>query len=48
MPYHIIKVKGGFKVQSQNGTLLSNKPLTRERAEKQLIAANLSYIRSKK
>lgn len=48
MPYQVIKVKGGFKVKSDNGTLLSNKPLTKEKAEKQRIAATLSYLRTGK
>ena len=46
MPYQVVPVKGGFKVKSENGTLLSNKPLTKEKAEKQRIAATLSYLRS--
>jgi hypothetical protein len=48
MPYIVTKVKGGFKVKSDNGTFLSNKPLTKEKAEKQRIAATLSYIRGGK
>jgi hypothetical protein len=48
MPFTVIKVKGGFKVKSDNGTLLSNKPLTKEKAEKQRIAATLSYLRGGK
>ena len=45
MPYHTVKVSGGYKVQSENGTYLSNKPLTKEKAEKQRIAATLSFLR---
>ena len=45
MPYHIISVPGGYKVQSESGTLLSKKSLSRTRAEKQKIAATLSSIR---
>ena len=48
MPYKIIRVPGGFKVKSESGTLLSNKALSRTKAEKQRIAATLSYIRSGK
>ena len=48
MPYQVIAVKGGYKVRSENGTLLSNKPLTKEKAGKQRIAATLSYLRSGK
>ena len=48
MPYKVIKVPGGFKVKSESGTLLSNKALSRTRAEKQRIAATLSSIRSEK
>ena len=45
MPYEVVKVSGGFKVQSEGGTYLSKKPLTKEKAEKQRIAATLSYLR---
>jgi hypothetical protein len=45
MPYKIISVPGGFKVKSESGTLLSKKPLSKTRAEKQRIAATLSSIR---
>ncbi len=48
MPYKIVRVPGGFKVKSQSGTLLSNKALSRTKAEKQKIAATLSSIRSRK
>ncbi len=46
MPYKILSVPGGFKVQSESGTTLSKKALSRTRAEKQRIAATLSSIRS--
>lgn len=45
MPYTVVKVKGGFKVKSEGGTFLSNKPLTKKVAQAQLIAATLSSIR---
>ena len=48
MPYQVIRVPGGFKVKSKDGTLLSNKPLTKKNAEAQRIAATLSYLRTKK
>lgn len=48
MPFTVVKVKGGFKVKSKDGTFLSNKPLTKTVAEKQRIAATLSYLRTKK
>ncbi len=48
MPYKVIRVKGGFKVKSEGGTLLSNKPLTKTKAEKQRIAATLSSLRGNK
>jgi hypothetical protein len=48
MPYEVIRVKGGFKVKSEGGSLLSNKPLTKKVAEKQRIAATLSSIRGEK
>lgn len=45
MVYQVVKVSGGFKVKSEGGTFLSKKPLTKERAEKQRIAATLSYLK---
>lgn len=48
MPYTIVKSGNGFKVQSESGTLLSKKALSRTRAEKQRIAATLSSLRSEK
>jgi hypothetical protein len=46
MPYLVKKVPGGFKVQSKNGTYLSEKPLTKKKAEAQRIAATLSYLKT--
>ena len=48
MPYKIISVPGGYKVKSESGTLLSNKALSRRKAEAQRIAATLSSIRSER
>jgi len=48
MPYKVVKVSGGYKVKSEGGTLLSKKALTKEHAEKQKIAATLSYLRKEK
>lgn len=48
MPYKIVRVAGGFKVKSEGGTLLSKKALSKTKAEKQRIAATLSYLRTKK
>ena len=48
MPYKIKPYKTGFRVYSKDGTPLSNKPLTKEKAEKQRIAATLSYLRTGK
>ena len=44
MPYKIKKVAGGYKVQSESGTFLSKKALSRTRAEKQKIAATLTSL----
>lgn len=44
MPYIINRVKGGFKVFSQSGRPLSNKPLTLAKAQKQRTAVNLSEL----
>ena len=46
MVYSLIKVPGGFKVKSESGSLLSNKPLTKKKATAQRIAATLSSIKS--
>lgn len=46
MPYKLVAIPGGgYKVKSESGTLLSNKPLSKKRAEKQRIAATLSSIK---
>lgn len=45
MPYKVVAVSGGYKVQSENGSYLSKKPLSKEKAEKQRVAATLSYLR---
>lgn len=45
MPYQVVRVTGGYKVRSQDGTLLSKKPLTKSKAEKQRIAVTLSYLK---
>lgn len=42
MPYKIKKVNKGFKVVSDKGNELSNKPLTKNQAQKQLIAVSLN------
>lgn len=43
MPYAVVKVKGGFKVQNEDtGKFLSNMPLDKETARKQLIAVSIS------
>jgi hypothetical protein len=46
MPYSVVKVVGGYKVRSDNGTMLSKKPMSREKAEAQRIAATLSYLKT--
>jgi len=48
MPYTVVPVAGGYKVKSEGGTMLSKKALSRARAEKQRIAATLSYLGIKK
>jgi hypothetical protein len=48
MPYTIKKVPGGYKVQSESGTMLSKKALSRGLAERQKIAATLSLLEIKK
>lgn len=42
MPYHVIKVEGGFKVASPKH-VFSKKPLSKSRAEKQLKAIRINY-----
>jgi len=48
MPYSVVKVVGGYKVQSDNGTMLSKKPMTRQKAEAQRISATLSYLKTER
>jgi hypothetical protein len=48
MPYKIIRVPGGFKVQSESGTLLSKKALSKTTAEKQKTAVTIRMLRSEK
>ena len=48
MPYTVISVPGGYKVRSEGGTVLSKKALSKSHAEKQRIAATLSYLRKEK
>jgi len=42
MPYHIMEYKDGYRVMSDNGTLLSRKPLSYKQALKQLRAVSIS------
>lgn len=43
MPYKVEKVKGGFKVKKlKDGTYMSGKPLTKEKAEKQMRAIGMN------
>ncbi len=44
MPYIINRVKSGFKVFSESGRPLSNKPLTLKKAKAQRTAVNLSEL----
>lgn len=48
MVYQVVKVVGGYKVRSEGGTMLSKKALSKSRAEKQRIAATLSYLKIEK
>ena len=48
MVYEVVKVPQGYKVRSENGTMLSKKALSKTRAEKQRIAATLSSLRKEK
>lgn len=45
MPYHVKKVKGGYKVKDSKGKTYSKKPLPKTRAMKQKKALQ---IRTKK
>jgi hypothetical protein len=43
MPYHVVKVKGGFKVQKKNDKkMMSKDPMTKSKAEAQMKAINIS------
>jgi len=42
MPYHIKKVKGGYKVKDDKGKAYSKKPLSKSRAEKQKKALQIN------
>lgn len=53
MPYVIVEVKGGYKVRKRDRDpktgrfrYFSNHPLTRQQAEKQMIALRISESRS--
>jgi hypothetical protein len=48
MPFETVRVPGGYKVKSENGTMLSKKALSKAHAERQRIAATLSYLGIKK
>ena len=45
MPFQVVKVKGGYKVRSDNGTYLSKKSMTKKKAEKQKIAVDIAYYK---
>jgi hypothetical protein len=45
MPFHLVKIKRGWKVQDDNGNFYSNKVLTKKRATAQLRALYASYSR---
>lgn len=45
MPYHLVKIKRGWKVQDDNGNFYSKKVLTKKRATAQLRALYASYSR---
>ena len=39
MPYKLVKVKGGYKIQNlKSGKFYSSYPLTRDQARRQLLA----------
>jgi hypothetical protein len=48
MPYTVVKVPGGYKVKSENGTMLSKKALSKNNANAQRIAVMLSSLATKK
>jgi len=43
MPYHTVKVKGGYYVEDINGRRYSKKPLSKSKAEKQMIALRINH-----
>lgn len=45
MPYQIVHVPGGFKVEDKNGRVFSKKPLTKKMSKKQRVAIALSESR---
>lgn len=48
MPFKIVKVKSGFKVKNENTKkVYSKKPLTKEKAGKQLKAILINYNKKK-
>jgi hypothetical protein len=42
MPYHIVPFEDGYRVVSENGHVLSNKPLTYDQAKKQATAVRIN------
>ena len=47
MPYHIEKFKKGFRAVDNKGMALSNKPMTKNKVHKQIIAVFLSKMKKK-
>ena len=54
MPYHVVKVTGGYKVAKKDGTklssgkkYLSDRPLTKAQAEKQKKAVEIAESKKK-
>lgn len=50
MPYQVSEVKGGFKVKKKQAgkpVYFSNKPLTKEKANKQMKAIIISELKRK-
>ena len=49
MPFKITKVKNGYKVKNiDTNKTYSNKPLTKDKANKQLKVLNYVYYKNKK
>ena len=49
MPYHIIKVKGGFKVENkETKKRFSKKPMTKKNVEKQIKILRIIESKEKK